>query len=105
MIWCTGFGRDYRWIEVPVFDGRGYPTHERGVTNCPGLYFLGLPWQHTWGSGRFSGVAPGRRAPGRPGHRRTGTRQWGDDLRWIAGSPAETYPTDGLVDPADGGLS
>ena len=23
----------------------------------PGLYFLGLPWQYTWGSGRFSGVA------------------------------------------------
>ena len=23
----------------------------------PGVYFLGLPWLHTWGSGRFSGVA------------------------------------------------
>jgi putative flavoprotein involved in K+ transport len=23
----------------------------------PGLYFLGLPWLHTWGSGRFSGIA------------------------------------------------
>jgi putative flavoprotein involved in K+ transport len=29
----------------------------RGVTAQPGLYFLGLPWLHTWGSGRFSGVA------------------------------------------------
>ncbi|WP_267595675.1 MSMEG_0569 family flavin-dependent oxidoreductase [Carbonactinospora thermoautotrophica] len=57
VVWCTGFRREYRWIEVPVFDGRGYPTHKRGVTSCPGLYFLGLPWQHTWGSGRFSGVA------------------------------------------------
>ncbi|MEU6641817.1 MSMEG_0569 family flavin-dependent oxidoreductase [Saccharomonospora sp. NPDC046836] len=57
VIWCTGFGRDNRWIDVPVFDGRGYPTHERGVTSCPGLYFLGLPWQYTWGSGRFCGVA------------------------------------------------
>jgi putative flavoprotein involved in K+ transport len=57
VIWSTGFSRDYRWIRVPVFDGTGYPTHDRGVTNCPGLYFLGLPWQHTWGSGRFSGVA------------------------------------------------
>jgi putative flavoprotein involved in K+ transport len=27
------------------------------VTNVPGLYFIGLPWQHTWGSGRFGGVA------------------------------------------------
>jgi putative flavoprotein involved in K+ transport len=40
-----------------VFNGRGYPGHERGVTAHAGLYFLGLPWLHTWGSGRFSGIA------------------------------------------------
>ena len=57
VIWCTGFRTDYRWIELPVFDGRGYPVHRRGVTAVDGLYFLGLPWLHTWGSGRFSGVA------------------------------------------------
>jgi putative flavoprotein involved in K+ transport len=56
VIWSTGFTRDHRWIEVPVFDGRGYPMHWRGVTNCPGLYFLGLPWQYSWGSGRFEAV-------------------------------------------------
>ncbi|MCI2415973.1 MSMEG_0569 family flavin-dependent oxidoreductase [Saccharopolyspora sp. K220] len=56
VIWSTGFRADYRWIEVPVFDGRGYPTHWRGVTSAPGLYFLGLPWQHTWGSGRLEAV-------------------------------------------------
>lgn len=56
VIWATGFARDHRWIEVPVFDGRGYPMHRRGATSCPGLYFLGLPWQHTWGSGRFEAV-------------------------------------------------
>jgi putative flavoprotein involved in K+ transport len=57
VVWCTGFRSDYRWIEVPIFDGRGYPVHTRGVTAVAGLYFLGLPWLHTWGSGRFSGVA------------------------------------------------
>jgi putative flavoprotein involved in K+ transport len=57
IIWSTGFRRDDSWIHVPVFDGRGYPTHRRGVTSVPGLYFIGLPWQHTWGSGRFGGVA------------------------------------------------
>jgi putative flavoprotein involved in K+ transport len=31
-------------------------VHARGVTGEPGLYFLGLPWLWTWGSGRFSGV-------------------------------------------------
>jgi putative flavoprotein involved in K+ transport len=40
-----------------VFNGAGHPKHYRGVTAQPGLYFLGLPWLHTWGSGRFSGVA------------------------------------------------
>ena len=56
-IWCMGFRSDFSWIDVPVFDGKGYPGHRRGVTNVEGLYFLGLPWQYTWGSGRFSGVA------------------------------------------------
>lgn len=57
VIWCTGYQSDFRWIEIPVFDGKGYPGHERGVTNVRGFYFLGLPWLYTWGSGRFSGVA------------------------------------------------
>jgi len=57
VIWCTGYQSDFRWIEVPVFDGKGYPGHDRGVTAVWGLYFLGLPWLYTWGSGRFSGIA------------------------------------------------
>ena len=57
VIWCVGYGTDYGWLAVPAFDGRGYPAHRRGVTAVEGLYFLGLPWQYTWGSARFSGVA------------------------------------------------
>ena len=57
IIWSMGYHSDYRWIELPIFDGKGYPGHQRGVTGVPGIYFLGLPWQYTWGSGRFSGVA------------------------------------------------
>ena len=56
VIWSMGFRTDYGWIDLPLFDGRGYPSHQRGVTTIPGIYFLGLPWQYTWGSGRFSGV-------------------------------------------------
>ncbi|MBA56565.1 MAG: FAD-dependent oxidoreductase [Pseudomonadales bacterium] len=56
VIWCIGFRPDYQWLDVPVFNGKGYPTHERGVTGFPGLYFIGLPWLYTWGSGRFSGI-------------------------------------------------
>jgi len=57
VIWCIGFRPDFGWIDAPVFNGRGYPEHARGVTPVEGLYFVGLPWLHTWGSGRFSGIA------------------------------------------------
>lgn len=56
VIWCTGYRSDFRWVDVPVFDGSGHPSHERGVTTSSGLYFLGLPWLHTWGSARFCGI-------------------------------------------------
>lgn len=56
VVWCTGYRSNFSWVEVPVFDGSGLPVHHRGVTPVPGLYFIGLPWLHTWGSGRFCGV-------------------------------------------------
>ena len=31
-------------------DTHGRPVHNRGVTPAPGLYTLGLTWQHTRGS-------------------------------------------------------
>lgn len=57
IIWATGYHMDFSWIKVPAFDDSGYPTHQRGVTTVKGLYFIGLPWLYTWGSGRFSGIA------------------------------------------------
>ena len=57
VIWCIGYKTDFSWVNVPVFDGLGYPSHDRGVTSVNCLYFLGLPWLYTWGSGRFSGIA------------------------------------------------
>ncbi|WP_321905937.1 MSMEG_0569 family flavin-dependent oxidoreductase [Paraburkholderia tropica] len=57
IVWCIGFRPDFSWVDLPIFNGRGYPGHARGVTAQEGLYFLGLPWLHTWGSGRFSGIA------------------------------------------------
>jgi putative flavoprotein involved in K+ transport len=56
IIWSTGFRSDWSWVDLPIFDGAGYPTHTRGVTTMPGVYVLGLPWLYTWGSGRFVGV-------------------------------------------------
>jgi putative flavoprotein involved in K+ transport len=56
ILWCIGFRPDFRWLDAPTFNGAGQPKHTRGVTACEGVYFLGLPWLHTWGSGRFSAV-------------------------------------------------
>jgi putative flavoprotein involved in K+ transport len=50
VIWATGYRLDHSWIDAPIFDGDGRVEHVRGVTASPGLYFLGLPWQHTRGS-------------------------------------------------------
>jgi putative flavoprotein involved in K+ transport len=50
VIWATGYRPDYSWIDLPIFDPDGRVRHRRGVTDVPGLYFLGLTWQHTRGS-------------------------------------------------------
>lgn len=93
VIWSTGYGRDDRWIELPIFNGRGYPTHHRGVTTQPGLYFIGLPWQYTWGSGRFAGVAADAEhlAEEIVATRRSAVAT---GLHWLAGTPQETYLPD-----------
>jgi putative flavoprotein involved in K+ transport len=56
ILWATGYAYDYGWVKVPVFDDRERPVQNRGVTQVPGLYFLGLHWMHTFKSGVFSGV-------------------------------------------------
>ena len=50
VIWATGYRFDHSWIYLPITDGDRKLVHRRGVTDVPGLYFLGLPWQHTRGS-------------------------------------------------------
>ena len=50
VIWATGFELDHSFVQLPVLDTDGRLVHQRGVTASPGLYFLGMPWQHTRGS-------------------------------------------------------
>lgn len=57
VLWCIGFQPNYDWLKVDCLDERGRPLHRRGVCTEKGMYFLGLGWLHTWGSGRFLGVA------------------------------------------------
>jgi putative flavoprotein involved in K+ transport len=56
VIYAIGFRYDFDWIDLPIFDERGYPQYRRGVTDIPGFYFVGLHWMHTAGSGLFSQV-------------------------------------------------
>ena len=57
VIWATGFVADWSWVKLDGFEERGHPEHVRGITTVDGLTVLGLPWLHTWGSGRFAGIA------------------------------------------------
>jgi putative flavoprotein involved in K+ transport len=50
VIWATGYRPDHSWIDLAVTDDSGRLRHRRGVTDIPGLCFLGLTWQHTRGS-------------------------------------------------------
>jgi putative flavoprotein involved in K+ transport len=52
VVWCTGFGHDYTWIRFPVpLDADGFPEQKRGVVpSSPGLYFVGLPFLHSFAS-------------------------------------------------------
>ncbi len=56
VIWATGYGVDFGWIDVPVLDARGEPIHRGGVSCVPGMYFLGLQWLSRMSSSFLSGV-------------------------------------------------
>jgi putative flavoprotein involved in K+ transport len=56
VIWATGYGVNFGWIDVPVLDARGEPVHRHGITGAPGLYFLGLQWLSKMSSSFLSGV-------------------------------------------------
>lgn len=82
VIWATGFRHDHSWINAPIFDHNGRVVHRRGVTTAPGLYFLGLSWQHTRGSALIGWV--------------------GDDAAYIADEIRRFHPTalgSGMTEP------
>jgi putative flavoprotein involved in K+ transport len=57
VVWCTGFGKDVSWIELPVAGADGWPEQEGGaVESSPGLYFVGLPFLHAFASMLIGGV-------------------------------------------------
>lgn len=74
IVWATGFANDFGWIGIDVFDAKGRPRHEDGVSEVPGLYFVGLPWlscrgsAFIWGAWRDAERLAGVIAAGRPAH-------------------------------------
>jgi putative flavoprotein involved in K+ transport len=50
VIWATGYRPSYPWLHLPVLDETEAPVHYHGITDVPGLAFLGLPWQRNRGS-------------------------------------------------------
>ncbi len=56
VIWATGYRYDFDWIDLKVFAANGQPVHRRGVTDIPGVYFLGLQYLHKAKSSFLSGV-------------------------------------------------
>ena len=52
VVWATGFRPRFPWIDLPIFREDGLPEHFRGVVEqAPGLYFLGMQCQYSYGSG------------------------------------------------------
>ena len=57
VVWCTGFDHSYPWIKLPITDEAGHLKHRRGVVESqPGLYFVGIPFQHRISSSLIDGV-------------------------------------------------
>ncbi len=56
ILWATGYGVDFSWLNVDALDEQGQPRHERGISSEPGVYFLGLPWLSSRSSSFIWGV-------------------------------------------------
>ncbi|AII52352.1 flavin-containing monooxygenase [Hymenobacter sp. APR13] len=58
VVWATGFGPDFDWIKLPIFEADGSPRHRYGLTDAPGVAFLGLPWLNSRSSALMGGAGP-----------------------------------------------
>lgn len=57
VLWTTGYAPDYGWLDLPIKDEFGVPKQVRGISEVPGLTFLGMLFQHNNGSANLAGVA------------------------------------------------
>lgn len=61
VIWAMGYTFDYSMVKLPVLDSDGFPIQKSGVTQYPGLYFVGMPWMPSERSGFVLGVGDSAR--------------------------------------------
>jgi len=92
VLWCTGFRPDYSWIHVPIEMGAdGYPVQYRGqMAGSPGLYVVGLPFQHSFTSMLIGGMTRDAQrvaqhiATRQAGERSRGRRRAEAGAQWVA---------------------
>jgi putative flavoprotein involved in K+ transport len=57
VVWCTGYEWLCHFMQIPdACHEDGLLLHSRGISPIPGLYYVGLPWQHKRTSGLLMGV-------------------------------------------------
>jgi putative flavoprotein involved in K+ transport len=56
VVWASGFRYNFDWVKLPVFGPAGEPLQKRGVSPCPGFFFLGLRRMFNLRSNLFEGV-------------------------------------------------
>ena len=83
IIWATGFRPDFSWIDAPVLGADGFPVHRRGVSDVPGLYFVGQRFQYRLNSSLIGGVGADARfiadtIAARYGFTRSASGRWQD---------------------------
>jgi putative flavoprotein involved in K+ transport len=61
VVWAAGYRMDFGWVDLPIFDEYGVPRNDRGVSEVPGLYFIGLLWLHNLLSSSLLGIGPDAR--------------------------------------------
>ena len=57
VLWTTGYRMDHSWIAAPIVDEMGFPRQHHGVSDIPGLSFIGLLWQQSQASATLAGPA------------------------------------------------
>ena len=57
IVWATGYRPDLSWLDVPARDRKGRVVHDGGVTACPGLYLIGMPFLRRRKSSLIDGAA------------------------------------------------